>query len=135
MQILPQPLTLTITSTPTGEAPLWVREKWIGIELPVAQRRPEAKTVRVSGVLTGPKGWVARLVSRFRGEPNQRQTGYIVNTLTAFERLARHSPEALAWWRVNTPHLFAPGRHFMFESTVGVVRESTAPATSARPRP
>ncbi|MEO5690503.1 MAG: hypothetical protein ABIR54_24350 [Burkholderiaceae bacterium] len=130
MQIQPHPLTLTITSTPSGEAPLWVREKWVGIVLPVAQRRPEAKTVRVSGVLTGPKGLLARLVALFRGKLTVRQTGYIVNTLTAFERLARHSPEALAWWRVNTPHLFSPGRLFVFESTVGVVSESLDPAAN-----
>ena len=133
MQIHPPHLTLTITSTPAGEAPLWVREKWIGIVLPVAQRRPEAQTVRVSGVLTGPRGMLACLVARMRGKLKQRQTGYIVNTLTAFERLARHSPEALAWWRVNTPHLFHPGRHFVFESTVGVVSESLDPAANRRP--
>ena len=129
----PHLLTLTITSTPAGEAPLWVREKWIGIVLPVAQRRPEAQTVRVSGVLTGPKGLVARLVALVRGKLTERQTGYIVNTLTAFECLARHSPEALAWWRVNTPHLFSPGRHFVFESSVGVVSESIDPAANRRP--
>ena len=133
MQIQPHPLTLTITSTPAGEAPLWVREKWIGIVLPVAQRRPEAQTVRVSGVLTGPKGLVARLVALVRGKLTERQTGYIVNTLTAFECLARHSPEALAWWRVNTPHLFSPGRHFVFESSVGVVSESIDPSKNRRP--
>jgi hypothetical protein len=133
MQIQPRPLTLIITSTPAGEAPLWVREKWVGIVLPVAQPGPLAKTVRVSGVLTGPKGLCARLVALLRGKLRQRQTGYIVNTLTAFERLARHSPEALAWWRVNTPHLFAPGRLFVFESTVGVVSDSPGPATEARP--
>lgn len=126
-------LMLTITSTPAGEAPQWVREKWIGIVLPVAQRRPEAQTVRVSGVLTGPKGLCARLFARFSDKRSRRQTGYIVNTLTAFERLARHSPEALAWWRVNTPHLFAPGRQFVFESSVGVISEAPAPGPARRP--
>lgn len=133
MQVQPHPLTLTITSTPTGEAPLWVREKWIGIVLPVAQRRAQAQTLVVSGVLTGPKGMWSRLIARLRSKPADRQTGYIVNTLTAFECLARHSPEALAWWRVNTPHLFSPGRHFVFESTVGVVSESADPAANKRP--
>ena len=29
---------LLVTATPPGEAPLWVREKWVGIELPLMQR-------------------------------------------------------------------------------------------------
>jgi hypothetical protein len=29
--------TVRIIAVPPGEAPLWVREKWVGVELPVAR--------------------------------------------------------------------------------------------------
>ncbi len=53
--------TIEIVFPPAGEAPLWVREKWIGLRLPVAS--PEAKPVcaLTAGVLTGPKGLLAAL--------------------------------------------------------------------------
>jgi hypothetical protein len=48
--------TVEIVFPPAGEAPLWVREKWVGLRLPVVLR--EAKPVRAltAGVLTGPRG-------------------------------------------------------------------------------
>src|SRR5437660_9122721 len=39
---------LRITSVPPGEAPLWVREKWVGLSLPLAQRKAQARSLFTS---------------------------------------------------------------------------------------
>src|SRR5580704_4538322 len=46
------PTKLRIIAVPPGEAPLWVREKWVGLELPVAQR--QSRKFLTSGVLSAP---------------------------------------------------------------------------------
>jgi len=106
--------TIEIVFPPAGEAPLWVREKWIGLRLPVVLR--EAKPVRVltSGVLTGPKSLLAALARLLLGR-YRRQRGYAVEVLTAIAALEQVSPDAARWWRENTPHLLKPKRYFLFE--------------------
>ena len=56
------PLLLHVTSIPPGEAPLWVREKWVGLSLPLAQRKSSPVSVLTSGVLSGPKTFLATFV-------------------------------------------------------------------------
>ena len=51
--------TVRIIAVPPGEAPLWVREKWVGVELPVA-RYSSACTFYAYGVLSLPRTWVAQ---------------------------------------------------------------------------
>lgn len=119
------PLLLDITSTPPGEAPLWVREQWVGLSLPLAQRKHSPISVLTSGVLSGPKTLVARVHAFITGRL-ERQLGYAVETRLAMAVLATHSPEALAWWQENTPHVMQPGRYFVFHSEVGYVREAAA---------
>lgn len=117
------PLLLHITSTPPGEAPLWVREKWVGMSLPLAQRKAAPISVLTSGVLSGPKTFLASLIALTAGRL-ERQRGYAVETRLAMAALAAHSPEALAWWQENTPHVMQPGRYFIFHGGVGFVGES-----------
>jgi hypothetical protein len=50
-----QPRYIRIIATPPGEAPLWVREKWIGLELPLVDGDSAAQEVFTSGVLSGPR--------------------------------------------------------------------------------
>ena len=46
------PGRLTITAVPPGEAPQWVREAWVGITVPLAQRRARSPALRdVAGML------------------------------------------------------------------------------------
>ena len=51
----------------------------------------------------------------------ERQLGYAVETRLAMAVLSAHSPEALAWWQENTPHVMQPRRYFVFHSDVGHV--------------
>ncbi len=106
--------TVEIVFPPAGEAPLWVREKWVGLRLPVVLR--EAKPVRAltAGVLTGPRSVLAALGRLLLGR-YRTQRGYAVEVLTAISALEQVSPDAARWWRENTPYLLKPKRCFLFE--------------------
>ena len=119
------PMHLRITSIPPGEAPLWVREKWVGLTLPLAQLKSPPLTLAVSGVLTGPKGFVSGVIAFLLGR-YEKQSGYVVEAMSAIEVLAQSSPEAAAWWRTNVPHLIKPKRFFVFQQGVGYVGEPDA---------
>jgi len=112
--------SLRIESTPPGEAPLWVREKWLGLTLPLARGYEHPRTWLTSGVLSGPKGFVSRLVALVTGRLTRR-SGYMVESSAAVAILATKSPDAAAWWRKNTPRLLRPGRYFLFPAEVGRV--------------
>ena len=118
-------LELHITSTPPGEAPLWVREKWIGVCLPLAQRTSAPRSVRTFGVLSGPREFSARLFALLKGQAKP-DSGYIVNSSLAISILDKSSPEAAAWWRENAPHMLAPQRYFVFQQCVGYVEGTDA---------
>jgi hypothetical protein len=42
----------------------------------------------------------------------------VVDARTAVDILARHAPEAAAWWEREAPHCLAPGRKFLFHAGV-----------------
>ena len=114
------PSHLRITSAPPGEAPVWVREKWVGLSLPLAQRKARALSVFTSGVLSGPRGFLASVGALLTGRL-KRRSGFLVETQAAMAVLAKSSPEAAAWWQQNTPHLLRPKRYFVFPDDVGHV--------------
>ena len=115
-----EPLGLLVTAVPPGEAPLWVREKWLGLSLPLAQRNAKPVSYLTAGVLSGPKSPAALLVALFTGKL-ARQRGFRVSSLRAVEVLARSSPEAAAWWRQNAPRQLEPHRYFVFHEGTGHV--------------
>ena len=114
---------LRITSVPPGEAPLWVREKWVGLSLPLAQRKAQARLLFTSGVLSGPRGFFASIGALLAGKL-QRRSGFVVETQAAIAVLATSSPEAAAWWQENTPHLLRKTRYFVFPQDVGHASET-----------
>jgi len=109
-----------IVGVPPGEAPQWVREKWVGLCLPLRQRGRAPGSYYTFGVLSGPKTLFAVLVALVTRKL-KRETGYSVSVRVAVDALAAHSPEAAAWWRENAPHMFQPTRFFVFGSDVAVV--------------
>ena len=120
-----------IVAVPPGEAPQWVREKWVGLELPLAQFSPEAQPQRSAGVLTGPRGFLPTVGGLLRGQLQER-SGFAVRVLEAIAVLERASPEAAQWWRTNAAHLMKPSRHFLFpEQVCTVVDEPFARAGAA----
>jgi hypothetical protein len=90
---------------------LWVREAWVGIDLPVA-RRGALRSYRGVGVLSGPKTFWKKVWGLMRGQ-TVRTRGYPVRTATAVELLSASAPAAADWWRENTPHLL--GGFLIFE--------------------
>ena len=114
---------LRITSVPSGEAPLWVREKWVGLSLPLAQRKAQALSLFTSGVLSGPRGFFSSIGALLAGKL-ERRSGFLVEARAAIAVLAKSSPEAAAWWHENTPHLLRPKRYFVFPQGVGHVSET-----------
>jgi hypothetical protein len=114
---------LRITSVPPGEAPLWVREKWVGLSLPLAQRKARALSLFTSGVLSGPRGFFSSIGALLAGKL-ERRSGFLVEAQAAVAVLAKSSPEAAAWWQENTPHLLRPKRYLVFPPGVGHVSET-----------
>jgi hypothetical protein len=72
--------SIRIIATPLGQAPLWVREQWVGLVIPLAEHT-------VSGIQMGVNG----------GRP-ENQGGYTVNTPEAIQQLRKKSTEASNWW-------------------------------------
>jgi hypothetical protein len=105
---------IRIVATPPGEAPLWVRAKWVGLCLPVADSR-SPREAYTSGVLSGPRNRFLALVWRFLGKLS-RQSGYPVYVSDAVRELEKTAPDAAAWWREEASRLLAPGRKFLFRT-------------------
>ena len=104
--------TVRIIAIPPGEAPLWVREKWVGLELPLA-RGPSAGRFHGFGVLSGPSTCLRQIWAILSGRAH-RTLGYPVDATQALEILAKSSPEAAAWWRENAADFVAPRRYLLF---------------------
>jgi hypothetical protein len=111
-----------IRSVPRGEAPLWVREKWVGLRLPTVLKAGSPVPARTFGVLSTPRGRVRQLWALARGK-SERESGFVVPVLSALEALEAASPEAAAWWRENAAHLVQQGACFLFEASCAQVCE------------
>jgi hypothetical protein len=104
-------MRIKIIRRPTGEAPEWVRDAWIGLSLPLAASQPGTWTV--FGVRSLPQGAFREQRAQFAGK-TAKATGYLVNARLAVDSLAEIHPEAAAWWREHTPRLLTGKRHFLF---------------------
>ena len=113
-------LYLHVNFVPPGEAPAWVRERWVGLRLPLAQSSAKPTTTLTSGVLTGPRSYFAKLLALWTGRFHVSE-GYLVDAPAALDALESASPEAAAWWKQHRPDLYRPGRRFMFQKGVGNV--------------
>jgi hypothetical protein len=116
------PLFVRVDSIPEGESLLWLREQWVGLVLPLAQHRQTSLQFLASGVLTGPKTLLARLLTPLSGK-FVRRAGCKVQATAAVNIVAARSPEAAAWSRENAAHPLKTGRCF-------VVQQETARVTN-----
>ena len=107
-------MMVKIVRRPTGEAPEWVRDAWIGMSLPLA--REEERSWIGLGVLSGPYNPFAQIWARIRSKAF-KISGYAVNAKAAVDSLADHQPNAAAWWRKNTPLLLDGKRNFVFDTS------------------
>ena len=111
-------LQLVITKVPPGEAPLWVREKWVGLSIPLVQSSTKPLMLRTTGVLTGSNGFFRCLIVLFSGKL-KRENGFIVESKVAIDLLSISAPEAASWWSENTPHLLRSKQYFVFHESSG----------------
>ena len=106
---------LRIESTPPGEAPLWVREKWVGLELPLAQASADPVRLYTGGVVSGPRTWWQGIVAWLRGRL-EAESGFLVAVIPALEVLERTDPDAAAWWKENAAHVVTSSQKFLFRA-------------------
>lgn len=109
-----QPRYIRVVRVPPGEAPLWIREKWVGLELPLARGESGPRHVLTSGVISGPRNRFAALWRRLLGQLPDK-AGYAVYVIDALAVLEKTAPEAVEWWQTNSPHLVNRKRKFLFQ--------------------
>ncbi len=74
---------IRIISTPPGSAPAWVRDGWVGVEIPYDQNDD-----LTGGLQCGTDGGPAKNVG-----------GYTVRARAAFDVLAVAAPACFDWWK------------------------------------
>lgn len=104
---------IEIVTVPVGEAPLWVREAWIGLTLPLANGRASSRW-RSVGVLTAPRTCLGALRALLFS--SRRSTGYLVPSAEAIRRLAARNPDAANWWRTHTYFADDDRARFIFDA-------------------
>jgi hypothetical protein len=77
---------IRIIAVPPGDAPEWVRQGWVGLELPLNEESKAGEGL-LMGVLGGPA---------------RNQGGYAVNCREAIDTLVAKHPQAGGWWLANT---------------------------------
>lgn len=103
---------IKIIATPSGEAPLHIREAWVGLVLPLVVPKPRL-TKTSGGVLTGPKTYWGYLFRRLLGQ-GKIEVGYAVNVQASLMLLSRVNPSAAQWWHDNVPYMMTANRTFLF---------------------
>jgi len=104
---------IRITDMPPGDAPEWVRQKWIGLELPLSPRLKKSHNFIARGVLQPKRNFLYVLILALLGKA-KRSKGYAVPVLEAVKVLEKSHPDAAAWWKENTPNLVQRGKFFVF---------------------
>jgi hypothetical protein len=107
---------IRIVGIPPGEAPLWVRQEWVGLELPLT-RYVKPKDVFTFGVLSGPSNCLGQIWALLRGRAD-RTVGYAVEGARAVEILRAKNPDAARWWHEHAPQYLAPRRYLLFHEHV-----------------
>ena len=108
------PVAIKIVAAPIGEAPLWVREAWIGLTLPLSHPT-RSRQYPVIGVLTGPRTFLGQCWAILRGKVDRIES-YPVFSAEAVSLLGQSQPEAAAWWRSEVTRCTLPGRKFLFDA-------------------
>jgi hypothetical protein len=108
---------IRVARVPPGEAPFWVREKWVGLELPLVAGERGARRTYAGGVLSGPHNPFVAIVMHLIGRL-KREAGYMVDAIEAVNILERTAPDAARWWRQNAQALLLGRRKFLFQEAV-----------------
>jgi hypothetical protein len=106
---MPYRPAVKIVATPGGEAPLDVREGWVGLTLPLTD--PTPRMFEPEGVLTLSK--------------QPPRVGYMVEGWKAVDMLAQKAPRAAEWWHEHAPHVLAPCYQLIFSADVCEIVQGT----------
>ena len=109
------PASVKIVRAPAGEAPVWVREAWVGTVLPL--KEAGLRTLPSVGVLSGPKSQLGWFWASLTGA-RMTTTGYLTRATRAIEILSRTRPDAAQWWRDQAPKFLREEAEFLFEASV-----------------
>ena len=112
------PMFPRIAKVPIGAVPLWVRQAWVGLDLPLTN--DHAVTTWSQPVTAKSGGYLAVLWGVLSGKQTC-VTGYSVSALAAVAVLQDTDAEAAAWWRKNTPFVLAGQRNFLFDLDCGAL--------------
>jgi hypothetical protein len=112
-------IQIKIVAAPQGPNPLWVREAWIGLYLPVLEghHQPQRYFVlpdRAGYQAVGWKGYVFSLLCWLTGQMRVTE-GYPVPSARAIEILAISRADAALWWKENAPTMLRAGMVFIFD--------------------
>jgi hypothetical protein len=102
-----------IVATPEGEAPLWVREAWVGLILPLVPGWGK-RNWRSFGVLSAPRTRLGALWGTLFNA--RRVEGYLVPSAEAIRLLAMRNPGAATWWRTHTDFADCEQACFIFDA-------------------
>lgn len=97
---------MKVTSTPSGEAPEWVRRAWIGLILPLATGFSAPSSIPVRGAVSG----------NLLGQGSV----YTVPAKVAIDILDMSQPKAANWWKNNTKW-YTDFQYFLFDSQSGKI--------------
>ena len=123
---------IEIVSTPVGDAPLKVRQAWIGLILPLPFPSPDGPVstpaISVFAISTGWQSWLRWLFRR--PYPEVDFTGYFVPSAEAIRILGEASPHAAHWWRRNMPSLLRADGSLVFDAGCCRLVDLPGPANS-----
>ena len=123
--------SVRIIATPAGEAPLSVREAWVGLLLPLKKKyKPVPTKIPVFGLLTAPKSVIGQIIALILGRYDGFKEVYLVDSVGAIEVLKTKDAEAAQWWLVHAPHTISPRKSFGFEVDVCELAQDTQPRVS-----
>ncbi|KAF0105247.1 MAG: hypothetical protein FD163_1356 [Hyphomonadaceae bacterium] len=99
-------MKIKIVQVPDGEAPLWVREQWVGLTIPLDASYAQPSASFVFGVLSGKNVFWRMIYSVGDCFGLIKKTnGYTVNARLAVAALNCKSPDAAKWWVENCSYL------------------------------
>lgn len=108
-------MIIEIHSTPQGKNPLWVREAWVGLQLPSLDEVP----IKVPVADVGNRPSVRALVRGLKDgavAPLKERFGYSVNAKIAVGIVSLTNEDAARWWLENVPEMMRQDMPLLFET-------------------
>lgn len=109
-------MIIEIHSVPQGKNPLWVREAWVGLQLPSLDEVP----IKVPVADVGNRPSIGALFRSLKDGPAaqvQERYGYSVNAKIAVGIVSLTNEDAARWWLENVPQMMRVDMPLLFETT------------------